>query len=319
MTRVAPYTLAPHWPEMAPDRFAHCIEAHDPEGCRVALLGLPDDTGVALNGGRPGAADGPTAVRRALVRFGASFDAERRAPVSTRVFDAGDVEPSSDPDRATALVRTHERITQAATALHERGLIVLGLGGGHDLTAPTVRALAQHEGAALGGINLDPHLDVRETIGSGMPFRVLIEDGHLDASRFTVLGAGRFSNTQAHIDYLQSRGGQIVLTEDFRQCEAEAVEAAFTRAKGTDGKGAMFVSIDLDCLDASVAPGVSALNPNGLGVDIAARLAERAGRDARVKHCDIMELNPKHDLDGRTAQIAALLVLHFVAGVEARS
>ena len=36
----------------------------------LGLIGLPDDLGVRLNGGRPGAAAGPAALRVALERLG---------------------------------------------------------------------------------------------------------------------------------------------------------------------------------------------------------------------------------------------------------
>lgn len=318
MARVAPHTLPPHWPEPPPGRFANLIAPDDPRGCRVALLGLPDDTGIALNRGRRGADQGPTALRHMLARYGAAFDAVRGKPLTVRIFDAGDVEPHADADPSVALEKTHERVTEAALALHEQGLVVLAIGGGHDLTYPAARALSKHNRGPLGGLNLDPHLDVRDTVGSGMPFRSLIEHHHLNPARFTELGVGRFANAPEHVSYLQDRGGCIVLDDAFVRTEHESIEAAFARAKGPDGKGAMLVSIDLDCLPASVAPGVSAPNPLGVPIESALRLAERAGRDAAVRHFDIMELSPPHDIDGRTARVAALLLLHFVAGVEVR-
>ena len=51
---------------MPAGRFAGTIRHDSPDGCAIALLGLPDDTGVGLNNGRPGAKDGPAAFRAAL-------------------------------------------------------------------------------------------------------------------------------------------------------------------------------------------------------------------------------------------------------------
>jgi arginase family enzyme len=56
----------------------------------------------------------------------------------------------------------------------------------------------------------------------------------------------------------------------------------------------------------------------GLSVECAARFAEEAGRRAEVRHFDIMELSPPHDVDGRTARVAALLFMQFVAGFAER-
>ncbi len=58
------YTGPGGWPGRRPDRFARLVRG-EPEGCAIALLGLPFDGGVALNGGRAGAADGPRAFRAA--------------------------------------------------------------------------------------------------------------------------------------------------------------------------------------------------------------------------------------------------------------
>ena len=68
----------------------------------------------------------------------------------------------------------------------------------------------------------------------------------------------------------------------------------------------------------SFAPGVSAVNPMGVTPAIAASVAEQAGSNPMVRHFDIMELSPTHD-DGRTARLAALLFIHFLAGFERRS
>jgi formiminoglutamase len=165
----------------------------------------------------------------------------------------------------------------------------------------------------VGGINIDPHLDVRETIGSGMPFRALIEAHHLEPARFTTLGAGRFTNSRAHSDWLASRGGTITPITALLRDPAAAIKTALNHA----GHRA-FVSFDLDALDAAFAPGVSAINPAGLSPLIAAALCEAAGADPRVQHFDLMELSPPHDPDGRTARLAALLFLSFLAGFTRR-
>ncbi len=96
------------------------------------------------------------------------------------------------------------------------------------------------------------------------------------------------------------------------------MEYAFRAAMPNDDSVA-FVSIDLDVIDGAQAPGVSAVNPCGLPVHLVCEIARRAGADVRVKHVDVMELSPpQDDASGRTARIAALLFLHFVAGFAER-
>lgn len=305
------HTAPPIWPNPRPGRFAANLR-ESPEGCRVALLGLPDDTGVRLNFGRPGAAGGPAAFRAALAGFGTSFDAAHDVSLDFTVFDAGDVEPVQGDE--AALLETHARVAAVARQLHDLGLVVVAVGGGHDLSLPTISALSQHVGAPLGGIILDAHLDVRERVGSGMPFRRLIEGGWLEPRRFVELGLNRFANDAADWRWLKGRGAELVLVDDVLR---EGTRAGFHLERVLAG-GSGFVSIDLDGIDGAFAPGVSAKNPLGVRVEQAAELAEIAGLRPEVRHFDLMELCPPHDVDGRTARVAAYLFFAFMAGLARR-
>lgn len=309
-----PHTRDGVWPAVREGRFAKLIQTHSPASCRLALLGLPDDTGVGLNHGRKGAREGPAAFRQALGSFGASFDGRAGKPIETPIFDAGDVQPAVGEDER-ALLETHERVEAAVRELHRLGLVTFCIGGGHDLSLPSLRALSRAHGGALGGINLDAHLDVRARVGSGMPFRRLIEGGFLDPRHFVELGVGRFSNDQGDVEWLRGQGATLVYSEDIL-AQGLSLRRAFETALGP---GTAFVSIDLDGLDQSAAPGVSAPNPCGLSVAHAAELAQAAGESPSVLHFDVMELNPSCDLGERTARAAALLCLQFVAGFRLRS
>lgn len=286
------HTSAPPWPGDVPaGRFASTIRTDSSDGCTVALLGLPDDTGVRLNNGRTGAAGGPKAFRAALARYGVADSAAGALP---RVFDAGDVMPTGSLDK------THERVTEVTTALLDRGLFPIAIGGGHDLTYPFVRAVAARY-PKLAGIYFDAHLDVRETAGSGMPFRRLVED--CGVSALHLHGFRPLVNSLEHLDWFRAHGGRT---------HPENAKVALPRAKN------LFASFDLDVLDAAHAPGVSALNPAGWSVCEAEAWVRACGADPRVRCFDIMELNPAHDPDGRTARVAAHLFLSFLQGFAQR-
>jgi formimidoylglutamase len=304
-----PFTTPGVWPEIRAGRFASTLR-RSPEGCRVALLGLADDLGVRLNGGRPGASGGPTAFRAALARFGVPWDGLRQRPLDVALYDAGDVIPAPGDDEST-LLETHERVERAVAVLRERGLLTICVGGGHDLSLPALRAVSASLARPLGGVNLDAHLDVRDKVGSGMPFRRLIEGRYLEARRFVELGLGRFANDAGDLDWLWARGGTTIHAEVIFERgldHAAALELA-------SAEGPSFVSVDLDALDQSVAPGVSAPNPLGLSLREAAPLCEAAGARREVQHFDLMEFNPTYDVDGHTARGAAILFLHFVTGL----
>ncbi|MDI1337944.1 MAG: formimidoylglutamase [Lacunisphaera sp.] len=293
MSQITPNTSAPPWPgDAVTGRFASTIRTDSPDGCIVALLGLPDDTGVRMNHGRTGAAGGPKAFRGALARYGAADSAAGTLP---RVFDAGDLMPTG------SLEKTHERVTEATAALLELGLFPIAIGGGHDLTFPFVRAVAAKY-PRLAGVYFDAHLDVRETAGSGMAFRRLVED--CGVSALHLHGFRPLVNSQAHLAWFRDHGGRT---------QPENAKVALPKAKN------LFASFDLDVLDAAHAPGVSALNPAGWSVREAEAWVRACGADPRVRCFDLMELNPAQDPDGRTARVACHLFLSFLSGFASRT
>lgn len=304
-----PHTTPARWPqELPPSRLAahwHAV----PAGCRVAVLGLPDDLGVRLNGGRPGAAQGPAAIRAALARYGVAVPKGWTYP---RIFDAGDVSPAHGADEA-ALAETHRRVSDAAEALVRLGLFPIALGGGHDLTYAFVRGVmrATAAGGSWSGVYFDAHLDVRDTAGSGMPFRRLVEECGVSSLR--VQGLNPFVNAKEHADWFAAhRGTRLDGEPRARDPGAEWNEDDFP-------PGHVFVSLDLDVLDAAHAPGVSAMNPAGWSPHLAARWVDAAGLHPRVRCFDVMELCPPHDEGGRTARLAAHLLLVFLRAFAGRS
>jgi formiminoglutamase len=275
----------------APGRMAHEIRTQSPQGCRVALLGLPDEMGVRLNGGRPGAAQGPDAFRKALARYGTARPERGSWPP---IFDAGDVRPTLDLDE------THRRVTAVTSELLQRELLPVAIGGGHDLTFPFVRALAEREARPLSGIYLDAHLDVRDEPGSGMAFRRLVEACGVQG--LDVRGMDPYSNRRDHLAWFRAHGGK-------------------TGGFGPDDpwpSGPLFMSVDLDVIDQAFAPGVSAQNPAGWSPTRVEAWVQAAGRCSRIGAFDLMELSPPWDEGGRTARLAARLFCSFLHGVSER-
>ncbi|MCE7974191.1 MAG: hypothetical protein DYG92_07710 [Leptolyngbya sp. PLA1] len=301
-----PHTQPALWPPDIPaSRLASRIRTDDPAGCSVAILGLPDDLGIRLNAGRPGAAQGPDAFRAALARYGVAEPLGWAWPL---IFDAGNVIPAPGHD-AHALAETHRRVSLVTRDLLSRGLFPIAIGGGHDLTFPFVRAVIEHE-AAHGrtldaGLYFDAHLDVREQPGSGMPFRRLVEDCAL--RQLHLVGFSPFVNTAEHARWFRHRGGSFL----------PATRRAIREATPDADRG-RFVSLDIDVITAAAAPGVSAANPAGLSPRRLASLLDVAMRLPGVRCFDIMELSPPHDESGRTARTAAHLFLVALRALASR-
>lgn len=288
-----PYTQStPCLDASAPSRFASLIRTDSHYDCAIALIGMPDDTGVGLNNGRLGAIEGPNALREALARFGVSDPSGWDWP---SVYDAGNIEAAQDD-----LHETHRRVTEAVRTICELGMLPIGIGGGHDLTFPFVRGVCEVHGS-MHGVYFDPHLDVRESDGSGMPFRRLVETQAARSLR--IHGFDPMSNTREHVQWFQSHGGRIDDT---------------LRPQDPWPDGDTFVSLDLDVIDSAFAPGVSAMNPSGWTAAYTEQWVAAAGRNPMVRCFDIMELSPPNDHAGRTARLAARMLLAFIRGYSER-
>jgi formiminoglutamase len=257
---------------------------------------LPDDLGVRLNQGRPGAAEGPGAFRAALAGYGVAEPCDGLTG-SCAIFDAGDIAPAPGTT-PQALMETHRRVRAASRALCSMGLFPIAIGGGHDLTYPFVAGVIDATGPEpFVGVYFDAHLDVRETLGSGMPFRRLIED--CGVRQLHVEGLNPFANTREHHAWFHAHGGR---TEPLTHSDAQH----------------LFCSIDLDVLDASHAPGVSAMHPAGWSVRELAARVDAIAADPKLRCMDIMELSPPHDVGDRTARVAAQIFLVAVRRISDR-
>jgi arginase family enzyme len=75
--------------------------------------------------------------------------------------------------------------------------------------------------------------------------------------------------------------------------------------------GRVYVSLDLDGLDPAFAPGVSHREPGGLSVREVLTLLDTLGGE--LIGADIVEFNPRMDVGGLTAEVAAKLTKELAA------
>jgi formiminoglutamase len=273
-----------------------------------AVLGFASEAGVRRNKGRVGARQGPKALRAALAPFAAPANAEP-------FVDLGDVDVEGDDlEAGQALLGQH---IANALAQHER---VIVLGGGHETAYGSYLGLRAHfPGSKIGIINLDAHLDLRESgVGgpsSGTPFNQ-IRRADPDGFDYLCIGLAEESNTIALFERAADWGVRTVMDHDLIRNRAAADDEIKAIAERSD---ILHLTIDIDLLPHYQAPGVSA--PAARGVPLAAveHLVETVISAANAHRCalplaDIVELSPPHDKDAMTAKTAALLIRRLLFG-----
>lgn len=261
-----------------------------PEGAAV-LVGFASDEGVLRNGGRVGAAEGPSVLRAALASL---------SDPGVPVFDAGDV-VVDDGDLEGGQVRLG-RVVEAVLAA---GALPVVLGGGHAVAYGSYLGRAGR--GAWGVLNVDAHFDLRtaDRATSGTPFAQMAA-AELGAGRpfaYSVAGISPANNTRVLFEAAERLGVRVLLDED---CSPE--RAAAFAAEAAASVERLHLSIDLDALPASVAPGVSALAGFGIALDAVRAVVRAVVASGKLGLLEVAELNPRFDVDGRTARTAARLV-----------
>jgi len=130
--------------------------------------------------------------------------------------------------------------------------------------------------------------------------------GQLPGQRLAVLGARALDPDERKS--LMHAGVGVYTTEALRALgPAVAVERAIASLVAA-GAERLYVSIDLDVLDPSAAPGVATRANSGLTLEDARAALEAVAHSGRVAALDVTELFPARDRDGATARAAISLV-----------
>lgn len=272
----------------------------------IALAGFVCDEGIRRNGGRTGAAQGPAALRRALSNL----------PVMNALplYDTGDV-ACAGGDLEDAQIRFARRIT----ALLDAGHFPIGLGGGHEIAYASYQGLANSDtakGKRIAIVNLDAHFDLRNDpiASSGTPFLQAINHAqqHGISLDYFCLGVSESANTRRLFRTAEATGTRYILD---RALTAANVEAEITQLlHWLEPAEAIYLSICLDVLHPSIAPGVSAPSARGVGIEVVEALLAATFGTGRVKLFDVAELSPPFDRDGVTARVAARLIHQTMPG-----
>ncbi|MEE9167143.1 MAG: formimidoylglutamase [Candidatus Neomarinimicrobiota bacterium] len=279
------------------------VVSRDPEDYPEAdavIIGCPQDEGVRRNKGRTGARFAPAEIRRALYCHCAT------EPLSQlQLMDMGDTRIGE------TLEETHDILHQVVRRLVRDGKKIVVLGGGNDISYPNCSALAA-EVEDLLVFNIDRHLDVRadKPRNSGTSYRLLMEEGCIDAGKFHELGTDPFANSPTHLAYVEKAGAHIHYLDDVTK---EGVGVTTLKILESTPADAIFFGFDLDVVRSAEAPGVSAPGPTGLTAREIGEIADLAARDGRTRIVEISEVNPEYDVDGRTSKLAANILVRALA------
>ncbi|MFN9741106.1 MAG: arginase, partial [Acidobacteriota bacterium] len=215
---------------------------------------------------------------------------------------------------------------QVQSAL-EAGAVPIVLGGDHSIAIGTVSGLAsfyRQKNQRVGVIWFDAHGDMNtpETSPSGnihgMPFAVILGNG---APELT--GIAGFS-PKVHPEDCVLIGARSVDTEEARLMRASGVRIYTMREIDERGMSAVMdeavilasrhtagfhVTMDMDFVDPSYAPGVGTPVPGGPTYRESHLAMEKVADSGRMLSFELTEVNPVLDISNRTAELGVELIL----------
>jgi agmatinase len=255
----------------------------NPEGCSVALFGVPYDGTTSF---RPGTRFGPAAIREVSTGLETYCPQLDRDLEDIAYADIGAVEiPYGDPQPVVEAVR------RATSSVLAAGMKPLMLGGEHSISSGAVAAVAeQHPDLVL--VQLDAHADLRnEWLGS--------HHSHACAMRRCL----EVLPSQQLLQIAIRSGTSEEFKELHRSDRLISVQDIPERMNALRGRP-IYLTVDLDWFDPAVMPGTGTPEPGGfLWSDFAAVINEL--RHHHLMGSDVVELAPQLDSSGISSVLAA--------------
>nr|WP_309101706.1 agmatinase family protein [Fredinandcohnia onubensis] len=259
----------------------------------------------------------PTEFRRMWKGF-ATYNLDENVDLSSfQVADAGDVAMHT-----TDILLSHQRIqkTTAYLAAHYPNTPTCMIGGDHSTTACAVRGIKDaFPSETIGILQLDTHLDVRDPkeLGpaNGTPIRQLIDGQVVKGENVINIGLHGYYNAKPLIDYANEHNIQMVTLKQARkQGLINTIQRALDQLAAKVDR--IYVTVDMDVLDISVAPGVPASTPGGLSaIELFDSLLE-IGKHPTVRHIDYVCLDPSKDSAvSETVKVGTYAWLQFITGL----
>jgi agmatinase len=250
-------------------------EYSDPATARYAVLPVPYEGTVSY---KSGTARGPAAILDASQQV-EWFDEELHGEfVAAGVATHPVVRSARDPEEQM------RRVRRAAAPIVRAGRFLLSLGGEHSITAPLVEAVAAERGP-ISVLQIDAHADLRDSYGGTRRSHAAVMRRVLETTgRICQVGIRNFSKEE-----FESCPRQVA---DFLTPEAIARDPRWTdRALAMLGER-VYVTIDIDGFDPSIAPGTGTPEPGGLTWSQGLALLRRVCREREVVAADIVEVRP---------------------------
>ena len=279
-------------------------DVHEVGKHEVAILGAPFDMGTTY---RAGCRFGPQAIRRISALYDSySVDMAVDLEEELDLVDLGDVFviPSN-------LEKSFDQIDRAVSWVVGEGVFPVVLGGDHSIGYPDVRAIAPHIDGRVGIIHLDRHLDIQERdMDERMhttPWFHATNIENAPPANLVQMGIGGWYGSRPGVKVARDRRTTVLTITDIEEVGVERAAEVALEVAWKDAE-AVFLSFDIDSVDAGFVPGTGSPEPGGLLPREALKLLRLIAREG-ICGMEVVEVAPPYDVSDMTAQLACRAVM----------
>jgi agmatinase len=273
----------------------------------VAFVGVPFDIGCTF---RTGTRFGPQGMRRISALY-QKYSYEHGVDLSETLAmcDVGDIFCPSN------ITKGHDQITKGIAHILSHGTMPMIMGGDHSIGYPTARAIAQCVEGKVGIIHLDRHVDTQEKdmdeIMHTCPWFHATNIPNCPPANLVQLGIGGWQVPRAGVKVGRERGTTILTVNDVEKLGIDkTVELALEVA--WKGASAVFLSFDIDVVDAGFVPGTGWPEPGGFLPREALKIVEGIAKEG-IAGMEIVEVSPPYYSADITSLLGARLMVDTLA------
>lgn len=277
-------------------------DVRDCENYDCAVVGVPFDGGCTY---RPGTRFGPQGIRRISALY-TPYNYERGIDLREQMTlcDIGDV--FTIPGN---LEKSFDQISNAVAYISSKGTMPIILGGDHSIGYPTIRGIASVTSKNIGIIHVDRHADIQEKdLDERMhtcPYFHATNLPNVNPKNLVQIGIGGWQVPRPAVPNMVERETNIFTMEDIESYGIEKVaEMALERA--WDGCDAVYMSYDIDSIEAAFVPGTGWPEPGGLLPREALKLVGLVAAEG-LCGMEVVEVSPPYD----HADITSLMALRI--------
>jgi arginase family enzyme len=269
------------------------------------ILGVPMERGSLY---RPGQAKAPAHLRKISAIF---------APVTERaeLFDTVTVQDDGDLILVDGDMGVNVEAVAEAISKTPAGTLPIVLGGDHTTVSPTLIAQQRRLNGRLSILYIDAHPDLNDVSrdtrwSNGCALRRGLELGEIDPKKVTLLGCRDFDWEE--VEYIRKRGVTLIPAATAHGWTGNQLADEIGSRIGSDS---LHISLDIDSLDPSYAPGTGVPAAGGL---TSRQLLDflRQLRGVKLAGLDVDEVAPPLDYGHITSLAALKFIFEFLGMVK---